>query len=111
MQDWTSCLKNVNPNGVAIEVPTIQCLEIVFGNILYVAIGLAVLALFVMLLVGGFRYLTSGGDPKATTAAKQTLTYAVLGMGLLAIAFLIFQLIEFYTGVPVTKFSIPTPPP
>lgn len=110
MQDWadSNCLQNV---GINLEIPTIQCLEVVFGNILSVAIGLSVLALFVMFLVGGFRYLTSGGDPKATTAAKQTLTYAILGMGLLAIAFLIFKLIEYYTGVPVTKFSIPIPPP
>lgn len=107
MQDWTDCLQTVN----GVEIPTIQCLEIVFGNILYVAVGLAVLALFVMFLVGGFKYLTSGGDPKATTAAKQTLTYAVLGLGLMAIAFLIFRIIESFTGVPVTTFSIPTGSP
>lgn len=108
MQDWTDCLQTVN--GIP-DVPTIQCLEIVFGNILYVAVGLAVLALFVMFLVGGFKYLTSGGDPKATTAAKQTLTYAVLGLGLMAIAYLIFRIIESFTGVNVTTFSIPTGTP
>lgn len=107
MQDWTDCLQKVN----GVDIPTIQCLEIVFGNILYVAVGLAVLALFVMFLVGGFKYLTSGGDPKATTAAKQTLTYAVLGLGLMAIAYLIFRIIESFTGVNVTTFSIPTGSP
>ncbi|OGG20588.1 hypothetical protein A3D03_01065 [Candidatus Gottesmanbacteria bacterium RIFCSPHIGHO2_02_FULL_40_13] len=107
MQDWTNCLQTVN----GVDIPTIQCLEIVFSNILYVAVGLAVLALFVMFLVGGFKYLTSGGDPKATTAAQQTLTYAVLGLGLMAIAFLIFKIIESFTGVNVTTFSIPTGTP
>lgn len=108
MQDWTSCLQTVN--GIP-DIPTIQCLEIVFGNILYVAVGLAVLTLFVMFLVGGFKYLTSGGDPKATTAAKQTLTYAILGLGLMAIAYLIFRIIEVFTGVNVTTFTIPTGAP
>lgn len=108
MQDWTSCLQNVNGTP---DVPTIQCLEIVFSNILFVAAGLAMLALFVMFLVGGFKYLTSGGDPKATAAAQQTLTYAILGLGLMAIAYLIFKIIESFTGVPVTTFTIPTGAP
>src|SRR3989338_6329283 len=107
MQDWTNCLQTVN----GVDIPTIQCLEIVFSNILFVAVGLAVLALFVMFLIGGFKYLTSGGYPKATTAAQQTLTYAIMGLGLMSIAFLIFKIIESFTGVNVTTFSIPTGTP
>lgn len=110
MQNWadSGCLQNVGAN---LDIPTIQCLEVVFSNILFVAVGLAVLALFVMFLIGGFKYLTSGGDPKATASAQQTLTYAILGLGLMAIAFLIFKIIESFTGVPVTTFTIPTGTP
>ncbi|HLD41929.1 MAG TPA: hypothetical protein VJB06_02750 [archaeon] len=110
MQNWadSGCLQTVNGTP---DIPTIQCLEVVFRNILFVAVGLAVLALFVMFLIGGFKYLTSGGDPKATTAAQQTLTYAIMGLGLMSIAFLIFKIIESFTGVNVTTFSIPTGTP
>ena len=108
MTPWDSCLESIVTGGGTVEVPTIKCLEIVFANILTVAISLGALALFVMLLIGGFKYLTSGGDPKATTSAQQTMTYAVAGIALMAVAYLIFRIIEFFTGVKVTIFTIPT---
>ena len=56
---------------------------------------------------GGFRYLTSMGDPKGTETAKNTLTYAVLGLVLIIGAWFILQFIEEFTGVKVTEFEIP----
>lgn len=106
MINWGDCVKNIG----GVEVPTIKCFEVVFTRILTVAVSLAVLALFVMLIVGGFKYLTSGGDQKAATSAKQTMTYAVVGIILMVLAFLIFRIIEIFTGVNVTKFEIPTIP-
>ena len=105
MNDWASsgCLQIIG----GVEIPTLKCLELVFKNILTVAVSLAVLAMFVMLTIGGFKYLTSGGDPKAATSAKQTMTYAIIGIVLLVLAFLIFVIIERFTGVKVTEFTIP----
>lgn len=91
-----------------IEVPTIKCFEVIFERILTVIVSLAALALFIMLVIGGLRFLTSGGDQKATESAKQTMTYAVMGLGLMVLAYLIFRLIEAFTGVEVLKFFIPT---
>lgn len=107
MKDWGTyqgCMLSLG----GVEVPTFKCLEVVFSNILVVAVSLAVLALFVMMLVGGFKFLTAGGDPKAASSAKLTLTYAIIGIALMAGAYLIFKLIEFFTGVKVTIFQIPT---
>src|SRR3990167_1250640 len=104
MKEWAGvkCIKTIG----GVDVPTFKCLEAVYKQILAIAISLGLLALFVMLLVGGFKFLTAGGDPKAATSAKQTMTYAVAGIGLMALAFLIFRLIEFYTGVTITVFTI-----
>ena len=105
MKPWAgvNCIKTIG----GVDVPTLKCLEGVYRQILTIIISLGLLALFVMLLVGGFRYLTAGGDPKAATSAKQTITYAVIGIALMAVAFLIFRLIEYYTGVKITIFTIP----
>lgn len=107
MKEWgktgVKCIQEIN----GVDVPTFKCLEAVFIQILNIAVSLAVLALFIMLVIGGFKYLTSGGDQKATASAQQTLTYAVSGIALLAIAFLIFRLIEFFTGVKITVFTVP----
>jgi len=100
--DWNSCSLDIGGE----KIPTFKCLEVVFARILNVAVTLAVLALFVMMVVGGFKFLTSGGDQKATASAQQTMTYAIAGIALMAIAFLIFRLIEFFTGVKITIFTI-----
>lgn len=111
MNDWGTCVRPIP--GTDVGVPTLQCFEVVYGNILLAVISLAVLALFVMLIMGGFKYLTSAGDQKATTAAKQTMTYAIGGIVLIVLAYLIFKLIEFYIGQEgiITRFAIPTVSP
>lgn len=70
----------------------------VFNNILsLVAIGGGFLA-FLALIAGGFRYLTAQGDPKAMTAARGTITWAVVGLALIIISWLILQFIAQFTG-------------
>jgi hypothetical protein len=78
-----------------------------FNNIVGVALGFAGIGLFIMLLIGGFKFITSGGDPKAAGAAKQTLTFAIVGMILIASAYLIIKIIGQFTGVTdITVFNI-----
>lgn len=103
MTDWSTCTLNIG----GVDIPTLRCLEVVFTRILTISISLAVLALFIMLTIGGFKFLTSGGDQKAAASAQQTMTYAIIGIVLFAVAFIIFKLIESFTGVNITTFTIP----
>ena len=84
----------------------ISDLEIVFSNVVNTVLGFAGIALFIMLVVGGFRYITAGEDPKNVEAAKKTLTYAIGGIIAIALAFLILRFIEDFTGATVTEFKI-----
>lgn len=88
---------------------TIKDLEVVFTRIVTVAVSLAGLALFVMLIIGGFKYLTSAGDPKAAESARNTMMYAVIGLVVIISSFIILQAIKWFTGVDVLKFEIPNP--
>lgn len=94
--------------GVPVEVATIKGFECIFANILNVVVRFAGIALLVMLLMGGFKYMTAGGDPKKTQAAQQTLTYAIIGLIAIIGAWFIFLLIKQFTGVDVLKFRIIT---
>ncbi len=87
---------------------TIKDLELVFTNIVKVILAFGVVGLFWMLITGGFKYLTSGGDPKAVDGAKNTLTYAIGGFILLAFSFLVLQIIGSFTGTGsiLTNFTI-----
>ncbi|MBR3172814.1 hypothetical protein IKF21_02810 [Candidatus Saccharibacteria bacterium] len=58
------------------------------NTILYIAGVVAV----VMLIIGGIKYVVSGGDSKKVTDAKNTVLYAIIG---LIICFLAFAIVNF----------------
>jgi hypothetical protein len=88
---------------------TLPQLEGVFSQVVGYALGLAGIVLFVLLLIGGFKYITSNGDPKAVEGAKATLTHAVLGLVIVLASYLIMVFISKLTGVNVTEFKITLP--
>ena len=61
-------------------------------NILLFIVGVAAV---VMLIVGGLRYITSGGDAQAATAAKNTVLYSIIG---LIVAVLAYALVDYVFG-------------
>lgn len=91
-----------NVGGVA----TIQGFEGLFENVIDAVLGLAGIVLFIMLIVGGFKYITSAGDPKAAAAARATLTHALLGIVLVASAYVIILLIQEFTGADLSSFEV-----
>lgn len=52
-------------------------------NILSVIIGAIAV---VMIIVGGFRYVTSAGNPESTKSARNTILYAIVGLIIVALA-------------------------
>ena len=60
----------------------------VTNTILYIVGIIAV----IMLIIGGIRYVTSGGDAKKVTDAKNTVLYAIIG---LVISLLAFAIVNF----------------
>jgi hypothetical protein len=58
-------------------------------NILLFVVG--VLSV-IMIIVGGLRYVVSGGNTSAVSAAKTTVLYAIVGV---VIAFLAYALVNF----------------
>lgn len=81
-------------------------IEQVFSSIISVIVGLGFVVLVVMLVWAGIKYLTSGGEPKTIQSAHQTVSWALLGIVFMAIAWLILQLIKVFTGIDVTIFNI-----
>lgn len=52
----------------------------------------------IMLIIGGIRYVVSGGDSSAVTSAKNTILYAVVGI---VVAILAYALVNFV----ITSFA------
>ncbi len=76
------------------------------GNVISVIVGLGFIAMLFMIIMAGIKYLTSGGEPKAIQSAHSTLTWAILGLFFMALAWLILLLISAFTGIDVTVFDI-----
>ena len=87
-------------------VASIQCLVPLITNVIRAVISLGAVALFIMLLVGGFNFLFSGGDQKKLEAARGTVTQAIVGIVIMSLAYLIILTIETFTGVKVTDFTV-----
>lgn len=47
----------------------------------------------IMIIYGGFRYITSGGDSARVGAAKSTLIYAIIGLVIVALSQLIIHFV------------------
>lgn len=96
--------------GGSVEgVATIQGVECLFQNILQVIVPVTGLVFFAMFINGGFKYLTSGGDPKKAAAATKTLTIAFIGLIGVIASWFILLFIKKFTGVDVSIFTIPDP--
>lgn len=57
-------------------------------NILSVLVGVASV---IMIIIGGFKYVTSNGDSNSIGSAKNTILYAVIGLVIVAMAQTIVQ--------------------
>jgi hypothetical protein len=59
-------------------------------NIFSVIVGVIAV---VMIIIGGVKYITSGGDANNVTGAKNTILYAIIGLVVVALSQVIVQFV------------------
>lgn len=59
-------------------------------NLLSLVVGVVAV---IMIIVGGLRYITSGGSDTGVTGAKNTILYAVIGLIIVALAQLLVRFV------------------
>lgn len=64
----------------------------VFKQVTNVILYIAGVVAVIMLIIGGIKYVVSGGDSKKVTDAKNAVLYAIIG---LIICFLAFAIVNF----------------
>ena len=69
-----------------------------------------IVAAFILLLVGGIRWILAGGDEKAVAGARGTITAALIGLVIVLVAYAIIRLVEIFFNVSIITggVSIPT---
>jgi len=75
-------------------VPTLKCLEVVVANLLFISNALILLVLFIMFVIGSYRWLLSFGQPEKLEGAKKTFTWAIIGLLVYVSAYIILFTID-----------------
>jgi hypothetical protein len=87
--------------------------SLTFSGIVSGAISLAMLVValvfFFILILGGLKWVMSGGDQKNVEAARAQITNALIGLAIVFAAFAIMKLIETIFGINLLSgMTIPT---
>jgi len=97
------CLQTV---GGVKDVATISCIPAIFSNLVNVLLmfaGITALAIFIM---GGFKLIHSGGDPKKLEGARMSFIFGLVGLLIVLFSFAIISIISHVTGVTcISKFG------
>lgn len=96
---------DIVPTDMLKDYSVIQILQAVIRFILVVAF----VAAFIMLLIGGIRWILAGGDEKAVSSARSTITAALIGLVIVLLAFAIIKLVEAFFGVNVISGGVCIP--
>jgi len=93
----TNGLDSVTPTDIVSNGTTLQQYIQIVINVLLGAIGTVAV---IMLIIGGFRYVLSQGDEKATKGAKDTILFAIVGI---VVAILAYAIVTFVIGQFATR--------
>lgn len=83
-------VNDTNCSGGNDAISTLNDLIRKFINLLSVIVGIVAV---IMIMVGGFRYITSGGNDTGVTSAKNTILYAIIGLIIVALAQLLVRFV------------------
>ncbi len=98
---------NLKPSGQFGQLGNLTIGGIVSGLIRFVLV-VAALVFFFILVIGGIRWIASGGDKAQTEAARNQITAALVGLVIVFAAWAIVQLINTFFGINIFELSIPS---
>lgn len=73
------------------------------------ALLVAALLVFMYLIMGGIQWITSGGDKGKTQEARDRITAALVGLAVVAAAWAVMLIIQYFFGISILDENI-TPP-
>lgn len=98
---------------IKINVPTnitgFSDLGKVITSVLTFVFSLSVLAVLIMLVWGGFEWITSGGEKEAVGKARNRIIAALVGLTVLAVAFALAKVAGQFVGFNNFNLTVPNP--
>lgn len=72
------------------------------------ALVVAAIIFFFILVIGGIKWIASGGDKAATEGARSQITAALVGLVIVFAAWAIVALIQTFFGINIFSLTLPT---
>jgi hypothetical protein len=101
-------LQNLGQNNTNFGSLTTLTLPASVSGLIRGSLVVAAVVFFFILVIGGIRWIASGGDKAATEGARNQITAALIGLVIVFAAWAIVQLIQVFFGVNIFSLSLPT---
>jgi len=101
---------NLQPGGDFSQLGTLTIGGIVAAAIKLVLV-IAALVFFFILVIGGIRWIASGGDKANTEAARSQITAALVGLVIVFAAWAIVALINTFFHINIFELNLPSAVP
>lgn len=88
-------LTNITPNNF-------------LSGVIILALNISIISFLFMLLLGGYRWITSSGDEKKLTIAKNQITHSLTGLVIILSSWLIMGLIGYLFDIDIFTWTIPS---
>jgi len=83
-------------------------LQTFITNLITLAISIGGLYFFVMLILGGYAYITAGSDKEGVQKATSRIKNALIGIAILLSIYTIMWIVEAVFGVSLRNIIVPT---
>lgn len=93
------------PAGVNVATWTVGGL---ISGAITLLLGIAGLIFFFMLIIGGLKWILSGGDKAQTESARSQITAALIGLVIVFSAWAIASLLNSLFGINIFNFTLPS---
>lgn len=80
-------------------------INMVIGNIITLIFTVAAVIFVIMFLWAAVSMISSGGDKESLAKARGRITWAIIGIVLLSLSFVVFRVLGFVTGFDILLFQ------
>lgn len=80
----------------------------IIAALIRLTVVVAAIVFFFILVIGGIRWIASGGDKAQTEGARNQITAALVGLVIVFAAWAIVALIRTFFGVDIFSLALPT---
>lgn len=81
----------------------------IISSALNVLLFVAFIAALIFLVIGGIKWILSGGDKEATGKAKESITAALIGLAIVIGSWILINIILGFFGLTFGSFTSTTP--